>query len=127
LLSPMFAFSRELVNGRVPGVPQYRVEGINFEKELQPTDFPINDDVFKAFTEFVSQHLVFSSLSPLVARNRSFVELQLRYNIVTAAYGRQMADRVFITTDDPQVERSVASMPRARDLAVGATRRQVQP
>lgn len=127
LLSPMFAFSRELVNGRVPGVPQYRVGGINFEKELQPTDFPINDHVFKAFTEFVSQHLVFSSLSPLVARNRSFVELQLRYNIVTAAYGRQMADRVFITTDDPQVERSVASMPRARDLAMGATRRQVQP
>ena len=128
LLSPMFAFSRELVNGRLPGFQQYRVErGINFEKELQSTDFPITDDVFRAFGGFVSQHQVFSSLSPLVARNRSFVELQLRYNIVTAAYGRQMADRVFITTDDPQVERSVASMPRARDLAMSATRRQMQP
>jgi carboxyl-terminal processing protease len=128
LLSPMFAFSRELVNGRLPGFPQYRVErGINFEKELQPTDFPITDDVFKAFGEFVLHEPVFSSLSQLVARNRSFVELQLRYNIVTAAYGRQMADRVFITTDDPQVQRSLAAMPRARDLAMSATRRQAQP
>ncbi|HYJ89560.1 MAG TPA: S41 family peptidase [Pyrinomonadaceae bacterium] len=128
LLSPMFAFSRELVNGRIAGFPQYRVErGINFEKELQPTDFPITDDVFKAFTEFVIHDPVFSSFSPLIARNRSFVELQLRYNVVTAAYGRQMADRVFITTDDPQVERSVAAMPRARDLAMAATRRQTQP
>ena len=128
LLSPMFAFSRELVNGRLPGFPQFRVErGINFEKELQPTDFPITDNVFKAFTEFVVHDPVFSTLSPLVARNRSFVELQLRYNIVTAAYGRQMADRVLITTDDPQVERSIAAMPRAKDLAMAATRRQVQP
>ena len=128
LLSPMFAFTRELVNGRLPGFPQYRVErGINFDKELQPTDFPITEDVFKAFGQFVTQDPVFSSVSPLVARNRSFVELQLRYNIVTAAYGRQMADRVFVTTDDPQVERSIAAMPRARDLAMAATGRRVQP
>lgn len=128
LLSPMFAFSRELVNGRLPGFPQYHVQrGINFEKELQPNEFLITDDVFKAFGEFVSRDPMFSNLGPLVSRNRAFVELQLRYNIVTAAYGRQMADRVFIATDDPQVERSVAAMPRARDLAMAATRRQIQP
>jgi len=40
-------------------------------------------------------------------RNRSFIALQLRFNMVTAAYGRVMADRVFVFTDDPQVARAV--------------------
>ncbi|MEK6282071.1 MAG: S41 family peptidase [Acidobacteriota bacterium] len=125
LLSPVFAFTRELVNGRLPGFPEYRVTwGINFEKELQATEFPITPAIFKAFREFVASEPAFSSLNALLLRNQSFVELQLRYNIVTAAYGRQMADRVFITTDDPQVERSIAAMPRAKELAMAATKRQ---
>jgi hypothetical protein len=64
---------------------------------------------------------------PLVEHNRPFIELQLRFNLVTAAYGRVMADRVFITTDDPQVAKAVDVLPRARDLAMSATRHQVQP
>jgi carboxyl-terminal processing protease len=125
LLSPIFAFTRELVNGRLQGFPEYRVErGINFEKELQTSDFPITPAIFKAFREFVVNAPEFSSLNGLLVRNQSFVENQLRYNIVTAAYGRQMADRVFITTDDPQVERSIAAMPRAKELAMAATKRQ---
>jgi hypothetical protein len=64
----------------------------------------------------------FKIFSPLLDRNRSFIELQLRFNIVTAAYGRVMADRVFITTDDPQVAKAMAVLPRAKDLALSATR-----
>jgi carboxyl-terminal processing protease len=128
LLSPLFAFTRELVNGRMPAFPQYQVErGIDFDRELQPDDFPVTEDLFNAFRDFVSSNNTFAGLGPSVSRNREFVELQLRYNIVTAAYGRQMADRVLISTDDPQVERSIAALPRAKDLAMAATRRQRQP
>jgi hypothetical protein len=45
----------------------------------------------------------------------------LRFNLVQAAYGRVMAERVFITTDDKQLAKAVDILPRARDLAMTAT------
>jgi carboxyl-terminal processing protease len=128
LLSPLFAFTRELVNDRVPGLTAYKVPGgINFRHELQPNDFPISDSVFKAFKDYVAGDPTFKSLSPLVDHNRAFIVLQLRFNIVTAAYGRAMADRVFITTDEQQVGRAIDILPRARDLAMSASKHQIQP
>ncbi len=67
LLSPLFAFTRELVNGRINGLPDYRVPGaINFEHELQPSEFRISESAFKAFQEFVSNDAGFKHLLPLV-------------------------------------------------------------
>lgn len=128
LLSPLFAFTRELVNDRIPGITGYRVPGsIDFGHQLQPDDFPIADPAFKAFKEFVAGDQTFKGLGTLVDHNRSFIELQLRFNIVTAAYGRVMADRVFITSDDKQVAKAVDVLPRARDLAMSATKSKAQP
>jgi len=128
LLSPLFAFTRELVNGRVAGLPAYRVPGsIVFEHELEATDFPITADVFKAFKEFVAGNPTYKVLAPYLDRNQSFVEQQLRFNVVTAAYGRVMAERVPITTDDRQVARAIDVLPRARDLAMAATKHQLNP
>lgn len=128
LFSPIFAFTRELVNARVTGFPSYRVaQAIDFEHELQNTDFLVTDQLFKAYRDFLVNDPNFKSLAPLVDRNRSFIERQLRFNIVTAAYGRVMADRVFITTDDDQVSKAIDVLPRARDLAMSASKHQVQP
>jgi len=128
LLSPIFSFTRELVNERVPRVSAFGVPGgINFSHELQASDFVVSDSVFNAFKEFVAGDPNFKSLAPLVDHNRSFIELQLRFNVVTAAYGRVMADRVFISTDDQQVARAVDVLPRARDLATSASKHQIQP
>jgi carboxyl-terminal processing protease len=127
LLSPIFGFARELVNGRVAGLADYTVPGgIGFGHELQPNDFPISDAVFKAFKDFVANDSSFRSLAPLVDHNRNFIEIQLRFNVITAAYGRVAADRVLITTDDEQVAKAVSVLPRARDLAM-STRHSVQP
>jgi carboxyl-terminal processing protease len=127
LLSPLFAFTREVVNDRVPGLAGYRVSGnINFNHELQPNDFSVSEPLFKAFKDFVASNPNFKTLAPLADHNRPFIELQLRFNIVTAAYGRVMADRVLITTDDQQVAKAVDVLPRARDLAMSATKRPTQ-
>jgi carboxyl-terminal processing protease len=128
LLSPLFAFTRELVSNRVPGVIGFSVpNGIDFEHQLQSSDFRITEGVLKAFKDFVAADASFKGLAPLIDHNRQFIELQLRFNIVTAAYGRVMADRVFITTDDQQVARAIDVLPRARDLAMSASKHQVQP
>lgn len=128
LLSPLFAFTRELVNGRIAGFPAYKVSGvINYGHELEPNEFPVSNDVFSAFKDFVAGNPTYKVLAPFLDRNQSFVELQLRFNIVTAAYGRVMADRVPITSDDQQVAKAVDALPRARDLAMSATKHPVQP
>jgi carboxyl-terminal processing protease len=128
LLSPLFAFTRELVNNRISDITGYSVPGsIDFGHQLQPDDFPVAEPIFKAFKEFVAGDPTFKGLAPLVDHNRSFIELQLRFNIATAAYGRVTADRVFITTDDQQVATAVGVLPRARDLAMAATKHQTQP
>jgi carboxyl-terminal processing protease len=128
LLSPMFAFTRELANGRVPGFESYRVQKpIDFSHELQPTDFPVTDALFKAFKDFVASDPAVKAMAGQLDHNRTFVTRQLRFNLAMATYGRVMADRVLVTTSDPQVAKAVDVLPRARDLAMSATRGHAQP
>ena len=128
LLNPIFAYARELVNGRISGFETYQVQkGINFNHDLQSSDYPVTDAVFKSFKDFVAADPDFRSLGPLLDHNRQFIQLQLRTNVVTAAYGRVTADRVYITSDDPQVAKAIDVVPRARDLAMSALQKRSQP
>lgn len=123
LLSPAFAFTRELVNGRIRGFESSRINGgINFRHELQPEEFRVTDSIFRAFRDFVTADRSYKVTAAMVDRNRSFIEMELRFNMVTAAYGRVIGDRVFISTDDPQVAKAVDVLPKARDLAMGSAR-----
>jgi hypothetical protein len=116
LLSPTFAFARELVNGRIRGFESNRIAGIDFYHELQPGEFKVTDALFKAYRDFVSRDPKFKTSAALIDRYRPFIELELRFNVVTAAYGRVQGDRVFITTNDPQVAKALDVVPKARDL-----------
>ena len=125
LLSPTFAFTRDLVNGRIRGFESSRLDGkLNFRHELQPDEFKITDAMFKAFRDYATSDPAYKVTPAMIDRNRSFIELELRFNIVTAAYGRVIGDRVFIITDDPQVAKAVDVLPKARDLAMGSSARQ---
>jgi carboxyl-terminal processing protease len=127
LLSPAFAFSRELVNGRIRGFESSKIAGaIDFRHELKPEEFKITDAMFKAFRDFAIADPAYKLSAAVIDRNRSFLELELRFNIVTAAYGRVVGDRVFITMDDPQVAKAVDVLPKARDLAMGSAERTVR-
>jgi hypothetical protein len=125
ILSPAFAFARDLVNGRVRGFESSRIAGgINFRHELQPEEFKVTDAMFRAFRDFVAADPAYKVTAAMVDRNRAFVELELRFNIVTAAYGRVIGDRVFIMSNDPQVAKAVDVLPKARDLAMGSSAKQ---
>jgi carboxyl-terminal processing protease len=120
LSSPVFAFTRELVNGRIRGLETNRIDGgINFRHELQPDEYRVTDAMFKAFRNFVLADQGYKMSAAMIDRNRAFLERELRFNIVTAAYGRVMGDRVFMS-DDPQVAKAVDVVPKARDLAMGS-------
>ncbi len=124
--NPIFAFTRELVNGRITGFDNFKVQrGIDFEKRLEATDYKVTEDLFKAFKEFVTKDPSWKMTAQQIDRSRQFIELELRYNIVTAAYGRVTADQVLVT-DDPQVAKAIDVMPKARELAMAAMSRKSQ-
>ena len=121
LLSPVFAFTRELVNGRIRGFESSRISaGIDFQHELQAEEFTITDALFKAFRDFVAVDRGFKVTPAMIDRNRAFVEMELRFNIATAAYGRVTADRVFIMSNDPQIAKALEVLPKARELTNGS-------
>jgi carboxyl-terminal processing protease len=128
LLSPTFAFTRELLNGRIRGFESSRIPGgINFRHDLQADEFKITDAMFKAYRDFVGADPAFKITPAIIDRNRAFIELEMRFNMVTAAYGRVIGDRVFVMSNDPQVAKAVDVLPKARDLAMGSSDQKVRP
>jgi carboxyl-terminal processing protease len=123
LIDPIFAFAREMANGRVTGFNDYKIAGMpDFTRNVAPTDFVVDDKVFKAFKEFVVAHAEAYKLTDAqLDRQREFIARQLRYDLTTAAFGSVKATQVLIL-DDPQVSKAIDSIPRARDLATAASR-----
>ncbi|HEY0078029.1 MAG TPA: S41 family peptidase [Pyrinomonadaceae bacterium] len=122
LVDPIFAFTRELVNGRINGFADYKVQrAIDFKHQLETTEFPVTDALFKAFKEFVAAHPEYKFTPAQLDRSREFIARQMRYDIVTAAYGTTTAQQV-LTVDDPQVAKGIEVLPRARELAASAMR-----
>ncbi|HKZ03568.1 MAG TPA: S41 family peptidase [Pyrinomonadaceae bacterium] len=122
LADPVFAFSLELTTGRVPGFESYKIQKpIEFNHDLQPTDYPITDALIKEFKRFVASKPAFKVTQEQLDRSRVYVNRQLRFELATAAFGSQAAVQVFNETD-PQVGRGVDAMPRARELAIAARR-----
>ena len=123
MIDPIFGFVRELVNGRAGGFESYLVpRPIDFTKVVQPDEFAVKDDLFKAFKDFVGRTQRYNLTEKDLDGHREFIARQMRYDIVTAAYGSIMAARV-LRADDPQVQRAVEVLPRAAQLATAPRNR----
>ena len=85
----------------------------------------MNDEVFNAFRQYVAKDANWKTFTPVLDRNRSFIEQQIRFQLATAAYGTVSAVQV-LTREDPQIAKAIEVVPRARDLARTATRARVQ-
>lgn len=122
LVDSIFAFALELTTGRVAGFEDYKVQrAIEYDHDLQATDFPVTESLFKEFKRFVTAKPVFKVTPEQLDRMRPYVERQLRYDLATAAYGSMAALQVY-NERDPQIARAVDAMPRARELALAARR-----
>jgi len=118
----LFAFSLELTTGRVAGFDSYKIQQpIEFDHDLGVEDYPITDGLFQALKRWVATKPIFNVRPDQLDKSRTFAETQLRYNILSAAYGYRVATQVF-NDADPQIARGVDAMPRARELALAASR-----
>ena len=118
----LFAFSLELVSGRVAGFESYKIQrAIEFDHDLLNEDYPVTDMLFKELKKFASSKPIFKVTPDQLEKSRTFAERQLRYNVLSAAYGYRTATQVF-NDGDPQIGKAVDAMPRARELALAASR-----
>lgn len=118
----LFAFSLELTSGRVQGFDSYRIQRpIDFDHDLANDDYPITEALFAQLKKFATAKPVFKVTPDQLDKSRQFAERQLRYNLLSAAYGFRTATQVF-NDADPQIARAVDVMPRARELALAASR-----
>lgn len=118
----VFAFSLELTAGRIPAFEQYRIQrAIEFDHDLLDEDYPVTDPLFRELKAFAAKKPGFKVTPDQLDRSRAFAERQLRYNILSPAYGFRTATQVF-NDADPQIARAVDAMPRARELALAASR-----
>ena len=118
----LFAYSLELTAGRVAGFESYKVQrAIEFDHDLLNEDFPVTDALFKDLKRFAASKPIFKVTPDQIDKARTYAERQLRYNVLSAAYGYRTATQVF-NDADPQISRAVDAMPRARELALAASR-----
>jgi carboxyl-terminal processing protease len=123
LIDPVFAFTRELVNGRVRGFEDYKVgRPIEFARDLKADEYVVNENLFKAFKTFTLNDETYKGLTERqIDGARDFVARQMRYDIASAAYGTVTATQALVS-DDPQVSKAIEMLPRAKELALAAQR-----
>jgi len=118
LISPVFGFVRELVNGRVAGAESFKVTRMpEFSHNLQPGDLNVDDRILKLFKDYVaSKKDLHKFTDAQLERQREFIRRQIRYDIAVATYGIVRAQRVFVA-DDPQVLKAIELLPQAREMS----------
>jgi carboxyl-terminal processing protease len=118
----LFAFALELISGRVENFADYKIQrAIEFDHELASEDYPVTDNLWKELKKFAASKPVYKATPDQLDKYRAFAERQLRYNVLSAAYGYRTATQVF-NEGDPQISRAVEAGPRARELAQTASK-----
>lgn len=118
----LFAFALDLTTGKVAGFEKYTIQRpIEFDHELVNDDYPVTDALWKELKKFAATKPQYKATPEQLDKFRTHSERQLRYNILSAAYGYRTATQVF-NDGDPQIGRAVDAMPRAKELAQAASR-----
>ena len=111
-----FAFTRELAAGQIAGLENYKVERVQYDHDLRPTDYPITDRVVEAFQLYVSHHPELGLTFAQAKAEIDYARIRLREEIMTAAYGAEAGARTLLDSD-PQMLRALEAFPDAKRLA----------
>jgi carboxyl-terminal processing protease len=118
--SGLFMFVRELVTGRVAVAANFKRDAIEFDHQPQPGEFVVNDQIMKAYREFMADFLTKYQDTGLtmktVDENFEWARKKIREEVLSAAYGVDMQRRMTME-EDSQLQRAIAEMPQSAQLA----------
>jgi carboxyl-terminal processing protease len=115
-LGAMFAFTAEVVNGRVRGFETYKFDRLISDHVVTPGELVITDKYLDAFKRFVVDHPELKISAAEVDADRDLLRSELRREIVTAHFGIETSNQVSNLTD-PVVQRAIKEMPQAERMA----------
>lgn len=120
----IFDFVRQLVAGQIQGMREYRIAECQYKTRISPEDlnrYPITDELLAAFRLHLSAKPQFNMPEEKFNARVNYIRAQMRREIITAAYGPEAGDQVYLS-DDAQFRKAFESLDRARVLAENATR-----
>ncbi|HEV8487519.1 MAG TPA: S41 family peptidase [Blastocatellia bacterium] len=124
LFLAVFDFARQLVAGQTAGLREYRVGDTQYKTQLGLDDierYPVNEKVIAAFRQHIGTRPQFNVTDEQFNTNANIIKTWLRREIMTAAYGPEAGQQVYLS-DDVQVRKAIESLPEARMLADNARR-----
>ena len=120
----IFDFVRQLVAGQMQGLRAYRIAECQYKTKVSPEDinhYPVTDELLAAFRQYISNKPQFNVSEERINANLNYTRAQMRREIITAAYGPEAGDQVYLS-DDVQFRKAFESLDRARVLAENANR-----
>jgi hypothetical protein len=113
-------FVRELMAGRVATAHGFKREAIEFDHQPQPGEFVIDDQIMKAYRDFMVDFLAknhdVNLTMKAVDENFEWARQKIREETLIAAYGVDTQRRM--TADiDTQLQRAIAELPQSAQLA----------
>lgn len=119
---PLFEFVRPLIAGQIPGLTEYKIEAtVDHNHILADSEYTVSDKVLDALKKFLNGHKDFSAMESRVSKEADFLKRQIRYELVTAAYGAENAYQVLLEADN-QVRAALAEIPKAKTMAEDVVR-----
>jgi carboxyl-terminal processing protease len=110
-----FEFARRLVAGVVPGLEQYQVTKITYNYHWRGNEYPLTEQVLSAFRAFLREHPELHVTESQVNSHLDYVRRRIRAEVITAAYGIEVAER-FLLESDLQALRAIEAIPQAKHL-----------
>jgi carboxyl-terminal processing protease len=116
-IEPVFQFTRELVGGQVGGLGEFKIDRSNDHRHrLGANEYQVNDKVLAAFKKFLGEHPELKADATRVDKDADWLKRRIRYEVVTAAYGEEIA-RAVLNEGDAQWQRALAEVPKAKTQA----------
>jgi len=120
----IFDFVRQLVAGQIQGLRAYRIGECQYRTKISADDinhYPVTDELLAAYRQYISNKPQFNVSEERMSASINYIRTQMRREIITAAYGPEAGDQVYLA-DDVQFRKAIESLDRARVLAENANR-----
>ncbi|MFY9608052.1 MAG: S41 family peptidase [Blastocatellia bacterium] len=112
----IFQFVRSLVAGQVQGLSEFRIDHpAEHGHRLTAGEYQIGDKVLSAFKAFLRERKDLKADEAQVDKDADWLKRQIRFEVVTAAYGQEVA-RGALAAGDVQLQRAIEEIPSARAL-----------
>lgn len=114
-----FHFVRQLAAGQIAAMREYRIGETQYKARLTADDlnrYPITDALVAAFRAYLATRPPFNVSEAQFNSKLDYVRSQLRRELISAAYGADAGDQVYLA-DDVQFRKAVDSLDQARALA----------